>query len=79
MLQAPPSDAMTHAGQMPMLRGLCGDPVEPENFIDAKVSPSSLTSAQAEPIGPDAELPKLRLIRIKPSSSVNIATDPYDL
>ena len=58
MLQGPFSDAMTHAGQLAMLRRLCGDPVAPENFIDAKVSSANLTTAQAEPASPDAEWPE---------------------
>lgn len=33
LLQGPFSDAMTHAGQLAMLRRLAGDPVAPENFL----------------------------------------------
>lgn len=36
-LQGPMSDAMTHAGQLAMLRRLAGSPVASENFIFAKI------------------------------------------
>jgi hypothetical protein len=38
MLQGPFSDAMTHAGQLAMLRRLAGVPVAPENFIVAQIA-----------------------------------------
>src|SRR5579862_5020275 len=38
LLQGPFSDAMTHAGQLAMLRRLAGDPVPPENFIYATIT-----------------------------------------
>ena len=53
LLQGPLSDAMTHAGQLAMLRRMAGDPVAPENFIYAKVDRSRLGSDQAEPAAPD--------------------------
>jgi hypothetical protein len=49
MLQGPFSDAMTHAGQLAMLRRLYGDPVPPENFIFAGVSAENLSIDQPEP------------------------------
>src|SRR5215211_5795745 len=42
LLQGPISDAMTHAGQIAMLRRLAGLPVASENFIFAEVSPDEL-------------------------------------
>jgi hypothetical protein len=33
LLQAPLSDAMTHVGQLALLRRLAGSPVRPENFM----------------------------------------------
>jgi hypothetical protein len=54
MLQGQFSDAMTHAGQLAMLRRLYGSPVASENFIHAAISPENLTSAQPEPVAPDA-------------------------
>jgi len=53
MLQGPFSDAMTHTGQLIMLRRLAGSPVPPENFIVADIHASNLTQAQAEPVSPD--------------------------
>ena len=58
MLQGPFADAMTHAGQLAMLRRLYGDPVAPENFIAAKVTYENLSSTQAEPASPDKEWPE---------------------
>ena len=58
ILQGPFSDAMTHAGQLALLRRLYGDPVPPENFIVAEVSSSNLSAEQPQPISPDAEWPE---------------------
>jgi hypothetical protein len=49
MLQGPFSDAMTHAGQLAMLRRLHGSPVPPENFIKADITAENLGPNQAEP------------------------------
>src|SRR5262249_3173555 len=43
LLQGPFSDAMSHAGQLAMLRRLYGDPVAPENFIVAAVDSENVT------------------------------------
>ena len=53
LLQGPFSDAMTHAGQLAMLRRLAGVPVPPENFIVADIRPERLGIEQAEPLSPD--------------------------
>jgi hypothetical protein len=53
-LQGPLSDAMTHAGQLAMLRRLDGSPVASENFIFARVRASNVTAEQPEPEAPDA-------------------------
>jgi hypothetical protein len=58
MLQGPFSDAMTHAGQLAMLRRLAGDPVPPENFIYAAISPDNLGPDQPLPVSPDAVWPE---------------------
>jgi hypothetical protein len=58
MLQGPFADAMTHAGQLAMLRRLAGSPVPPENFIEAAIDPGNLGPAQPDPISPDAEWPE---------------------
>lgn len=53
-LQGPLSDAMTHAGQLAMLRRLAGAPVAPENFIFATIRSDDVSARQAEPAAPDA-------------------------
>ncbi len=58
MLQGPFSDAMTHAGQLAMLRRLAGCPVAPENFIFAKINPENLGVDQPLPASPDKEWPE---------------------
>jgi hypothetical protein len=54
-LQGPLADAMTHAGQLAMMRRLHGSPVPSENFIFARVSPDNVTRAQALPAAPDED------------------------
>lgn len=58
LLQGPFSDAMTHAGQLAMLRRLAGIPVAPENFIAAKIDASRLGPDQPEPESPDEIWPE---------------------
>ena len=58
MLQGPLSDAMTHAGQLAMLRRLHGDPVPPENFIEAGITFENLSSDQPDPASPDEHWPE---------------------
>ena len=53
LLQGQFSDAMTHAGQLAMLRRLHGDPVRSENFIRAAITPENLTPDQPDPVAPD--------------------------
>jgi hypothetical protein len=53
-LQGPLSDAMTHAGQLAMLRRLAGSPVASEDFIHARVRTDDVGERQAEPAAPDA-------------------------
>ena len=53
-LQGPLSDAMTHAGQLAMLRRLAGAPVASENFIFAEIQSDNVTPNQSEPAAPDA-------------------------
>lgn len=55
MLQGPFADAMTHAGQLAMLRRLAGAPIPPENFIVADIDAANLGPEQAAPVSPDAE------------------------
>jgi len=58
LLQGPFSDAMTHAGQLAMLRRLAGSPVPPENFVLADVRPANLGPDQSLPASPDKEWPE---------------------
>jgi len=55
LLQGMFSDAMTHAGQLAMLRRLAGDPVAPENFIFADIKAERLGMDQPEPAQPDEQ------------------------
>ena len=52
-LQGPLSDAMTHAGQLAMLRRLAGSPVPSENFIFAGIRSENVSAEQPEPAAPD--------------------------
>jgi hypothetical protein len=52
LLQGPLADALTHAGQLAMLRRLAGLPVESENFIMAEISADRLGSQQPMPVAP---------------------------
>ena len=52
LLQGPLSDAMTHAGQLAMLRRLAGSPVPPENFLRADIRTENLSADQPTPVAP---------------------------
>lgn len=58
LLQGPLADAMTHAGQLALLRRLAGSPVPPENFIEAAIDPANLGPEQPAPASPDREWPE---------------------
>ena len=58
LLQGPFSDAMTHAGQLALLRRLAGDPVAPENFVVAKIDAQCLGAEQPDPVSPDEVWPE---------------------
>ncbi|MBI5599944.1 MAG: hypothetical protein HY944_00090 [Gemmatimonadetes bacterium] len=53
LLQGPLSDAMTHAGQLAMLRRLVGAPVPSENFIHAVIHAENVSERQSDPAAPD--------------------------
>ena len=55
LLQGPFSDAMTHAGQLALLRRLAGSPVPSENFALARITPDALGAEQALPVAPDRD------------------------
>ena len=52
-LQGPLADAMTHAGQLAMLRRLAGSPVASENFIHARINSRNVSERQPEAEAPD--------------------------
>jgi hypothetical protein len=58
LLQGPFADAMSHTGQLAMLRRLAGSPVPPENFIEAALDPENLGPEQPGPVSPDKEWPE---------------------
>ena len=58
LLQGPLSDAMTHAGQIALLRRLSGSPVPPENFLFAEVTASNIGPDQPPPASPDEIWPE---------------------
>ncbi len=53
LLQGPFADAMTHAGQLAMLRRLAGSPIPPENFLEAAIAEANLGQEQAQAASPD--------------------------
>lgn len=53
-LQGPLADAMTHAGQLALLRRLSGTPVPAENFIFASIRTDDVSANQSPPAAPDA-------------------------
>ena len=52
-LQGPLADAMTHAGQLALLRRLAGSPVPSEDFIEATIDTSNVSERQPSPAAPD--------------------------
>jgi len=52
LLQGPLADAMTHAGQLALLRRLAGAPVPAENFLKADVRAENVGADQPEPRAP---------------------------
>jgi hypothetical protein len=58
LLQGPFSDAMTHAGQLALLRRMVGSPVPPENFVFANIDATNLGPDQPLPARPDEDWPE---------------------
>jgi hypothetical protein len=58
LLHGPFADAMTHVGQLALLRRLADSPVPPENFIYADIRDDNLGPKQAAPARPDAAWPE---------------------
>ena len=49
LIQGPLADALTHVGQLAMLRGLAGHPVRPESYARAEIVPGRVGLEQAAP------------------------------
>ena len=67
LLQGPLADAMTHAGQLALLRRLSGSPIAPEDFYVAAIDASRLGAEQASPRSPDAAWPEAPVGWIPPA------------
>jgi hypothetical protein len=55
LLQGPLADAMTHVGQLAMLRRLAGSPVPPEDFSVADIKGTRLGPNQPYPVNPGSD------------------------
>lgn len=53
LLQGPFSDAMTHVGQLSMLRRMVDSPIPSENFIFADIRKGEVGPDQPDPVAPD--------------------------
>ncbi len=53
LLQGPLADAMTHVGQLAMLRRVAGSPIHAESFYKADIRAGQVGEAQPEPVSPD--------------------------
>ena len=51
LLQSPIADALTHIGQIAMLRRLAGSPILGENYLLADITAGRVGADQAKPIG----------------------------
>ena len=52
LFQGPIADALTHVGQLAMLRRLAGSPTRGENFYVAAIAIGQINSVQPEPVKP---------------------------
>src|ERR1700722_6110361 len=50
LFQAPIADALTHIGQIALLRRLAGDPVRAENYYVAKIATGTVGADQPAPV-----------------------------
>ena len=50
LFQGPVADALTHVGQLTMLRRLAGSPVRGENYAKAEITAGRVTATQPAPI-----------------------------
>ncbi len=49
LFQGPVADALTHVGQLAMLRRIAGQPIKGENYSRAKIEAGHLDTEQAQP------------------------------
>ena len=49
LIQGPVADALTHVGQLAMLRGAAGAPVRPESYARAEIQPGKVGLEQSAP------------------------------
>ncbi len=64
VFQAPIADALTHVGQLALLRGMAGEPVRPESFGRADIKVGRVGRDQAAAVAPfdgDASKPGSRV------------------
>jgi hypothetical protein len=52
LFQAPIADALTHVGQLSMMRRLAGSPIGGENFLVAKIAVGHVNADQHMPVQP---------------------------
>jgi hypothetical protein len=50
LIQGPLADALTHVGQLAMLRGMAGAPIRPESYARADIAPGRVGLAQSAPL-----------------------------
>jgi hypothetical protein len=61
LIQGPLADALTHVGQLAMLRGMAGIPVRPESYARAEIAAGRVGMEQAPPRGEfDGDASKVR-------------------
>ena len=49
LFQGPIADALTHVGQLAMLRRMAGSPMRGENYFKAEITAGNVGRAQARP------------------------------
>jgi len=52
LMQGPVADALTHVGQLAMLRRIAGSPTRGENFYAAAIAIGQVNNVQPEPVKP---------------------------
>jgi len=50
LIQGPLADALTHVGQLAMLRGTMGIPIRPESYARAEIVAGRVGLEQAKPV-----------------------------